>query len=153
MTAIMLQSELKKRVEQALADLELPSQEGELKKIAVYEQDTPRKMKSASRNPEKTDYPYVIIYVDKGDNEQVKILFIVAIFDDSEDVQGHKDVSTILEKIMQDLHKQPKINNQHEMVTFEWFLDDADTFPVCFGWAEAMFEIPRIVLEEGAEFI
>ena len=153
MTAIMLQSELKKRIEALLEGLILPSQEGEIKKIAVYEQDTPRKIKSTSRNPDKTHYPYVIVYVDKGDNEQVNILFVVAIFDDGEDNQGHKDVSTILEKIMQDLHKQPKVNDQHEMKDFQWFLDDADTFPVHFGWIEATFDIPQIVLEEGAEYI
>lgn len=153
MTAIRLQRELKIRIEKVVEDLVLPSQEGEIKKIAVYEQDTPRKLKSASRNPESTDYPYVIVYLDKGNNEQVKVLFIVAVFDDLETNQGHKDVSTIMEKIMQEFHKQPKFNNQFEMVDLDWFLDDADTFPTHFGWLEATFEIPQIVTEEGVEFI
>lgn len=153
MTAIMLQSELKKRIQKVLENITLPSQEAVIKNISVYEQDVPRKTKSVSRNPESTDFPYVIVYLDKGNNEQVNVLLVTAVFDDSETNQAHKDVSTILEKIMQDLHKNPKINNQHEMIECDWFLDDADTFPTHFGWIEAKFEVTRIISEEGVEFV
>lgn len=153
MTPIRLQKELKRRIEIALADMVLPSQEGITKTISVYEQMPPRKLKSNSRNPESTDFPYVIVYLDKGNNEQVHIMLVAAVFDDNEDNRGHQDVSTILEKISQDLHRQPTIDDRFEMTECDWKLDEADAFPYHFGWIEAKFEIPRIISEEGVEYI
>ncbi|MER2169032.1 MAG: hypothetical protein ABS938_00195 [Psychrobacillus psychrodurans] len=154
MTAITLQKSLKKNIYNALINMKLPSQEGEEKRIEVFEQHLPRTVKSSSRNPEQTNYPCVIVYLDEGENGQVKLLFIVTTHDISSNNQGYQDNLSIVEKIMQYLLKNPMIDEKFQLQGEpKWFYNDEDNYPYYFSWIETIFEIPRIQREDTEAMI
>lgn len=149
MTPLELQSALKDRVVQALEGLILPSQEGVIKPINVFEQHLPRKAKSTSRNPESTFYPCVIVYLDEGDAGNAKVLFIVGTHDELSDNQGYRDAMIIIEKILQDLGRNPVLDGRFEVSAEpKWFYNDQDNYPYHFAWIEMQFEIPRNARED-----
>lgn len=149
MTPIELQGALKKRIEKVVSGLILSSQENEEKGIQVFEQHLPRKVKSQSRNPESTFYPSIIIYLDEGEKGQVKALFIIATIDENGDNQGYKDAMNIVEKIMQNLSREPLVDGKYEIQDgFKWFYNDQDNYPYFFSWIETYWETPKIVRED-----
>ncbi|HJF34179.1 MAG TPA: hypothetical protein K8V56_20650 [Sporosarcina psychrophila] len=149
MTSLQLQEALKGRIEQVVSGMPLSSQEGVMKNIQVFKQHLPRKTKSTSRNPESTFYPCVIVYMDEGENGKVKVLLIVATHDDETDNQGYQDVMNIVEKIMQDLGRNPQIDKSYEMQDEpKWFYNEQDNYPYYFAWIETIFEIPRSLRED-----
>lgn len=149
MSSMMLQSALKTIIERVVSDILLPSQEGDSKKVQVFKQHLPRKIKSISRNPESTFYPCVIVYLDEGKRGEVKILFIVATHDEGEGNQGYQDAMNIVEKIMQEFGKKPLVVDRYEMrEEYDWFYNDQDNYPYFFAWIETVFEIPRIMRED-----
>ncbi|WP_313891125.1 hypothetical protein [Psychrobacillus sp.] len=149
MTALNLQKALKTRTKNALTGMQLDSQEGVLKQVQVFEQHLPRKVKSASRNPEDTYYPCVIIYLDEGENGQVKVLFIIATHDDNSDNQGYRDALSIVEKTIQDLERNPTVDEKFEMIESpKWFYNDQDNHPYYFAWIETSWELPRSMRED-----
>ncbi|MEK5069812.1 hypothetical protein [Sporosarcina sp. FSL K6-1508] len=149
MTSLQLQETLKKRIEQALSGMLLSSQEGESKEIQVFKQHLPRKTKSTSRNPGNTFYPCVIVYLDEGENGKVKVLLIVATHDEETDNQGYQDAMNIVEKIMQDLGRNPQVDGRYEIQEEpKWFYNEQDNYPYYFAWIETSFEIPRSLRED-----
>ncbi|MEK3996681.1 hypothetical protein MKY29_18365 [Psychrobacillus sp. FSL K6-2365] len=150
MIPIKLQGALKRRIEEVLSGMKLPSQEGDTKEIQVFEQHIPRKTKSSSRNSEETNYPCVVVYIDEGENGEVKVLLIVAVHDSASDNQGYRDVFNIIDKVHSDLLKNPEIDRTFELKpeSLKWFYNDQDNYPYYFGWIETIFEIPRSLRED-----
>lgn len=155
MIPINLQDALKQRIEDVLSGMKLSAQEGDSKKVQVFLQHIPRKTKSTSRSPEETNYPCVIVYLDEGEDGLVKVLFIVAVHDDSSDNQGYRDVLNIIDKIYIDLRKNPQVEKIFELnsESLKWFYNDQDNYPHYFGWIETTFEIPRILREDVEDMI
>ncbi len=148
MTPIRLQNALKTKMEKILSGKRLMSQEGIEKSIQVFEQHLPRKAKSQSRNPESTFYPCVIVYLDEGNNERVKVLFVVATHDDTGDNQGYKDVMNIVEAVSQELTRNPLVNEKFEMTKCDWFYNEQDNYPYFFAWVETYWEKPRALRDD-----
>lgn len=148
MTPIRLQNVLKNKIEKLLSRKQLSSQEGKEKSIQVFEQHLPRKAKTQSRNPESTFYPCVIVYLDEGSNEQVKVLFIIATHDDAGDNQGYKDAMNIVESLSQEFTRNPLSINKYEMTKFDWFYNDQDNYPYFFAWIETFWSIPQSMRED-----
>lgn len=149
MTSLDLQKSLKSIISVELVGMELTSQEGGVKKVQVFEQHLPRKVKSNSRNSEETHYPAVIVYLDEGENGQVKVLLIIATQDSNADNEGFRDTLSIAEKLMQLLIKNPVIDNKYEMKESpKWFYNDQDNYPYYFAWIEAFFDMPQILRED-----
>lgn len=148
MTPLQLQVKLRDKVEEVLSGMQFKSQEGEAKKIQVFEQHLPRKAKSQSRNAESTFYPCVIVYLDEGNNEQVKVLFVVATYDGTEDNQGFKDAMNIIEKLSQEFTRSPQLQERYEMTKFDWFYNDQDNYPYFFAWIETYWAIPQSIRDD-----
>ena len=145
MIPLFLQSALKEKIELVLDSRLLSSQEEKVKKIPVFEQHLPRKVKSTSRNPENTNYPCVIVYLDEWENGQAKILFIIATYDNSDDNQGYKDAVNIAERVNQELIRNPMLDKRFEMQeTPKWHYSDQENFPFFFAWGETYWTIPRV---------
>ena len=149
MTSLDLQKSLKRIITTELEGMELTSQEGVIKEVQVFEQHLPRKVKSSSRNSEETNYPAVIVYLDEGENGQVKVLLIIATQDSNGDNEGFHDTLSIAEKLMQLLIKNPLIDEKYEMKDSpKWLYNDQDNYPYYFAWIETIFEIPQILRED-----
>lgn len=148
MTPLRLQSALKSKVEKLLKSKMLLSQEGVEKSVQVFEQHLPRKAKSQIRNPESTFYPSVIVYLDEGNNERVKVLFVVATHDETGDNQGYKDAMNIVESVSQDLTRNPLLDEKFEMTQCDWFYNEQDNYPYYFAWVETYWEMPRSLRED-----
>lgn len=145
MTVIFLQSALKRMVEDAIDGMQLESQENLNKKIQVFEQHLPRKIKSKSKQPESTFYPCVIVYLDEWENEQAKILFVVAVYDNYEDNQGYKDAVNIVGKINQEIMRNPLIDKRFELIgNPKCHYSDQENFPYFFSWVETYWSLPTI---------
>lgn len=149
MTPLQLQTALKKRIEEILDGMQLSSQEERLKKIPVYEQHLPKKSKSQTRGPETTHYPCVIVYLDEGESGQTKVLFIVATYDHKDDNHGYKDAMNIVEKVNQDLIRNPLVDEKFQLQGEpKWRYNDQDNHPYYFAWIESDWEIPRSMRDD-----
>lgn len=155
MTPLLLQALLKKRIEKTTESLKLKNAQGEEKQIQVFEQRLPVKVKSNSRNPESEFYPCTIVYLDEGERtdldspNQVKVFLVVGVYDDNFDNQGYRDAMNIVEKIIQDLERNPTFDNLFEMKhPLKWKYSDEENGPYHFAWIEANFEIPHALRED-----
>ncbi|MGO4890293.1 hypothetical protein ACJ2A9_21300 [Anaerobacillus sp. MEB173] len=155
MTPLELQNALKKRIEHLVSGMRLNSAVGEQKEIQVFEQHLPAKTKSVSRNPETDLYPCIIVYLDEGErggidaSHSTKVFFVVGVYDDKLDNQGYRDTLTIAQKIIQDLERNPRIDNKFELqYPINWKYSDEENGPYHFAWVESNFEIPSSLRED-----
>lgn len=149
MTPLRLQYALKMKLEGIVKTKKLSSPEGTEKHIQVFEQHLPRKVKSQTRNPESTFYPCIIVYLEEGSSERVKVLFIIGTHDVSDENQGYKDAMNIAEQISQELTREPLINQKYELAESpKWFYSDQDNYPYYFTWIETYWEIPRALRDD-----
>lgn len=99
-------------------------------------------------------FPYIIVRIDsgdmKGENPQhVKIRILIGIYDDGYDINGHKDVLNIIQKIYEQFAKNPVLEHKYVMKDdpqnpFIWALQDEDIYPYYYGAIEMTWETRAI---------
>ena len=99
--------------------------------------------------------PYIIAEVTGGkqaspdDAHLVTAAAVVCVCDDDTARQGHKDILTIIHRIIERFDKNPllvgKFVFRHPL---EWTLSDEDTYPYYYGGLLLTFEVPAIQRED-----
>lgn len=150
MIPIELQRELKKKMDALFKDTLLLNPDGEYVALNIFEQHLPK------RNKNDIDpFPYLIIKLMEGEQsiegnpQQVQVMFIVGIYDEQNTFRGYQDVSSILQKIMSNIQRNPRIANRFELkYPIRWAYHDEDVFPYYFGAVETFWEIPTSIRED-----
>lgn len=155
-TPIILQDALVEEIKRLFKDY-LYKQPGtnERVPINVFPQNIP----VPESDDEDDPIPYIIVRVNKGNDEgtrdsnhTVKILFIIGIWDDARDAQGHRDVLNIIHKVYARFKITPNLNNIAVCTGgFDWALQEDGYYPYFFGACSLDFHIAALRRED--EFV
>ena len=170
MVASLLQDDLAKELETIFKDFRLEGQDGEKRKINIYEQSVP--IQEAEEIPDTvTDeeleegtynaagkealFPYIIVRLTDGKVEAVdgvqtvNVNLLIGVIDRNHNNQGHKDVLNIMQEIYSRFSRNPLLAKYYECVPpIEWALQDEPSFPYFFGGMALTFELSPIRRED-----
>lgn len=154
MIPVDLQDGLESRVVNALSGLTFRIPDGEEVPINVYKQQLPER----ETEDDLSLYPYVIIKLSDGEQSEeggpqtIKVLMVIGVFDEGLNNQGYRDVTTIIQKIHQDLLSTPLVNKKFILeYPFKWVIHDEDVYPFYFGGIEMVWSahVPQRIGTEG----
>ena len=149
-----LQFRMKKRVERIFEGTLFKNPNGDNVQLQVFEQHLPEKAKN-----DDEFYPYVIVQLNHGEqksiNEQHKapIIFVVGVYYEEKDNQGHKEVMRIINKIFEDFSRFPIEDGRYEIdFPLGWGLHEEDLAPYYFGAVEATWKLPTFQREDLEDY-
>lgn len=92
------------------------------------------------------DCPWCLVKMDGGkvpginQRQEVSVAVCFGIFDDSPENKGHQAVLNLIQKTYERFAKNPLLNGQYTCQgSFEWALQEEDTFPYFFGAISMQF--------------
>lgn len=152
MTPIELIDELAKELKSIFKGQEYKSSNGKYVPLNIYKHALP--INETDDDPDRI--PYVIVRVSSGKDDgpgdsfnTVKLVIIIATWDDSLDQQGYRDVLNIIQKIYERFQKSPNLNNKAAFDgKFEWLLQEDDYNPFFFGACSLQFSIAAVRRED-----
>lgn len=167
MTPLMLQDELVEEIKRLLSehlykkpptieDME-DAEEGtevEAKRVPmnVFSQNLPINETDNDADP----IPYIIVRLNSGEDEStresnnvVKLVVIIATWDDALENQGYRDVLNIIQKIYHRFETNPNLNGVGVFSgKFKWAIQDDNYYPYNFGACELNFHISAVRRED-----
>ena len=156
MIPLMLQDRLIERMSDTFKDTLLKNMKGERVPLKYYRQHLPNKSKIDSDSP----YPCIIVRLSNGnktseaDGQSTTVQFIVGIIDRDDNNQGYQDVMTIINRIIEDLTRQPMIDNLYEVdPDMNWSYHDEDVEPYFFAGLETTWHTPQYLREDVEHLI
>ena len=152
MTPLMLQDELVEEMKRLFSDYLYKAPTGKRIPINVYAQNIPINETDDDSDP----VPYLIVRLNSGKDagtrdsfNTVKVVFIVGIWDETNEAQGHRDLLNIFQKIYERFQTNPSLNNKTVYEgEFDWALQDDNYYPYCFGACSLSFHIAAIRRED-----
>lgn len=152
MTPLMLQDELVEEVKNLLSGHLYKTPAGECIPINVYPQNLPVNETDDDADP----IPYVIVRLNSGEdksegdsNNTVKLVLIIATWDDALNNQGYRDVLNIIQKIYHRFEMNPNLNGVGVFNgAFKWAIQDDNYYPYNFGACELNFHIAAVRRED-----
>ncbi|MBM7580011.1 hypothetical protein [Jeotgalibacillus terrae] len=146
MIQLELQSELKRRLENTFQDVFFNDLAGNRVPLNVYEQNLPKK-----QSEEEEFFPFVIVKLLEAEKKKEKepyitsVGFVIGTVDSDVYNQGYRDTANIINRIIENLEKQPIVKGQFTLSgPLKWVLHEEDTGSYYFGAVEASFETPEL---------
>ena len=120
--------------------------------IRVFTQDVPILETDNDADP----IPYVIVRLRSGSDDgtresfnEVSLIIIIGLWDDSLDQQGYRDVMSIIQKIYHRFHTDPNLNGKAAYSgSFKWAVQEDGYFPYFFGACNMTFRIAAVRRED-----
>lgn len=152
MTPLLLQDMLCEEIAELLKDKKFKTPLGEEIPINIFPQHIP-----IDETDDETDpVPYIIVRLLSGDDDgsgssfnSVDVVLIAGIYDNAQDVQGHRDLMNIFQKIYERFHKDPYL--QHKALyagEFHWATQEDNYYPYYFGACQMKFYVGAIRRED-----
>lgn len=145
-----LQAGLKTRIQAAFSGTLFNSLSGERVPLTVFEQNLPQKSKD-----DISYFPFVIVKLLDGEKktEQSEHLtsvgFVIGVFDEDNENQGYRDVTMIINRIIENISKNPQINGQFDLqFPLKWHIHDEETDPYYWGAVETFWSLPVYMRED-----
>lgn len=152
MIPVELQDGLEARLKKLFSGFLIKNPNGVEGPLNIYKQHLPEKQDDQD---DLSLYPYILIKLFSGeqlneeDTQQVTVLFVVGVFDDGNLNQGYREVLTIMQKVENDLKRNPTVSNVFEMgFPFRWSLHEEDVEPFYFGGIETVWTTPSMNRED-----
>lgn len=152
MTPLDLQDELVEELKRLLSGYLYKTPAGERVPMHVYAQNIP-----VNETDDDEDHvPYIIVRLISGKDDgtmdsfnTVKLVVIIATWDDALDSQGHRDVMNIIQKVYQRFQTNPNLNGKAAYSgAFNWAMQEDDYYPYYFGACSLDFHIAAIRRED-----
>ncbi|WP_260288453.1 hypothetical protein [Peribacillus aracenensis] len=155
MIPIDLQEGLKTRLEAEFSNRTFKNPNNQDVPLNVFEQQLPQKKKE-----DLSLYPYVIIQLNEGtqvtdsSSEDIRIMFIIGIFDNDSSNQGYREVTRIINRITTNLTLNPLVNGKFEMnYPIKWTIYEEDVAPYFFGGIETTWAVSTFSRQDVEELI
>ena len=123
--------------------------------LNIYRQELPEKPAD-----DVTLYPYLRIELSDGreDAEEgphlARVLFTVAVYDRDSSYQGYKYLSTIMQKVYENLKRWPIIDKIADLqYPIQWMFHEEDLYPFFFGGLVTNWSIAQIMRDDIGEMI
>ncbi|WP_170840925.1 hypothetical protein [Salibacterium halotolerans] len=85
---------------------------------------------------------------------KLQVFIVIAVYDESGNHQGHRDVLNIVQKVVNNLHHFRILNKTFERdFPLRWDYEDEDTFPVYFGTIETNWIMPETERKDVRDLI
>ena len=144
-TPLDLQKAIQEDLQALFGGERFKASSGELSKMNVFRQNLP--MRTSEDDPDPV--PYIIVRLDSGeiesqtDPQNVVVILIVGIFDDSPENNGHDGVMHVITKIQRHFEGTPIAGGAFVMQDpFDWALQDEESYPYFFGAATTTWSTP-----------
>lgn len=144
MIPVDLQEGLKERLEALFREKSFENPDGEMVPLSIFEQHLPEKDKE-----DFSFYPYIIVQLQYGQQQssegqhEISITFIVGVYDEDPNNQGHKELVDIMQTLFENLENMPIQNGLYEVnFPMKWGFHDEDLFPYYFGAIETNWIVP-----------
>lgn len=152
MTPLMLQDELVEEIKHLLSNYLYKTPEGKRVSMNVYSQSLPVNETDDDADP----IPYIIVRLNSGEDKgtkdsfnTVKMVIIIATWDDSLNTQGYRDVMNIIQKIYHRFQTNPNLNGKGAYAgEFDWAIQEDNYYPYSFGACSLSFHIAAIRRED-----
>ncbi|MGE6379551.1 hypothetical protein [Peribacillus muralis] len=155
MIPIDLQEGLKIRMEAEFSNRTFKSPNNQDVPLNIFEQHLPQKKKE-----DLSLYPYVIIQLNEGtqisdsSSEEIRIMFIIGIFDHDNFNQGYREVTRIINRITTNLIENPIVKKKFEMnYPLKWSIYEEDVAPYFFGGIETTWAVSTFSRQDVEELI
>lgn len=150
MIPTLLQDVLVEEIKALFNGFLLKNVEDKLSEINVHSQYLPYK----TNIDDEEHFPYIIVRMMNGEEDEeeaeCKIVFVIGVYDESEDNQGFKDVLNIIEKIRQHIFKKQIFANQFICkYPLKWGVNEEDVSPFYFGGIESSWSIAKITMPDN----
>lgn len=100
--------------------------------------------------------PYIVSEIQNGrqatedEAHVVNVAVIICVCDDNTAKNGHKDVLTIIGRVLERFSKNPALAGKYNLQRpLEWTLADEDTYPYYYGGLLMHWEVPAIEKEDA----
>lgn len=153
MTPLDLQDELVEEMSRILDGYTYKTPGGERIPINVFSQNIPLNETDDEEDP----VPYMIVRLNSGEDDgtrdsfnTVSVVVIVGLWDDALDLQGHRDLMNIIQKVYQRFQATPYLRNKKAAYAgeFKWALQDDSYYPYNFGACHMKFNIAAVRRED-----
>lgn len=156
MTPITLQDALIERMREVFKEVYLKNANSEQVNINIYPQHLPKK-----DTADVSLYPFILVKLltgktkSTGKNQDVNVGFIIGIYDESNDYQGHRDCLMIVNKLMKSIVEYPAIDDKFMLTdeNIEWEIPDEDTFPFYLVGIHTTWSVPSATRSGWEDFI
>lgn len=148
---------------------EIPSPDGKLKKLNIFEQDVPvltsdpaectdEELESGLNHDSTNEklFPYIVVILgdgdvpDVGEKEKVNLSLVAGVYDESKGKSGFKYILHIFQVIRERFEKNPCLADRYILTyPIKWKLQDEDTYPYFFGGLYLTFETSRYSREDN----
>jgi len=149
MTPSLLQDALVEELRRLFCGKKYKNTNGESVALNIFKQHVP--LARYGNDDMTAAIPYLLVSLDSWsqtastDATECKVIILASVFDDSEEMQGHKDLLNIIEDIYLHLRKHHIIAKTFRMQhPIEAALSDEDTFPFFFGAIETNYYLPNV---------
>lgn len=144
MTAYDLQVSLAAEVERITKDMLFQTPAGEQERLKAFLQCLPERPVGliGEGEDEEDPYPYCIVRIDSGSiatpmkSQEVKVILIFGIFDNSHDRNAHQAILNIIQRIADRFTRDPLLDHKYRL-NYEdginWVMDDEEPYPYYFG--------------------
>lgn len=152
MTPLVLQDELVAELQKILGDHYYRTPAGTMAPMKVYPQCLPINETDDEDDP----VPYTIVRLNNGEDDgtrdsyhTVKLVIVFAVWDDSLESQGHRDIANLIHKVYERFQRNPNLNGKAVFQgEFNWMLQDDNYYPYSFGACSLRFHIAAIRRED-----
>lgn len=144
MTAYDLQVALADEVERITKDMLFHTPAGEQESLKAFLQCLPERQVGliGEAENEEDPYPYCIVRIDGGNiadsllSQEVKVILIFGIYDNSPDRNGHQAILNIIQRIADHFTRDPLLDHKYRLnyeAGINWVMDDEEPYPYYFG--------------------
>jgi hypothetical protein len=128
---------------------------GAEREIRVFPQDLPcREGDDEETQPDKLPEPYVLVRLqngtlpEQGEQQTVKVILVVCVFDPDPNRQGYRDALHIVNSIMTHYGANGVVGGKYVLqYPIEWATQEEETHPYYFAAVSLNFEAPTIFKE------
>ena len=136
-----LQDDLIMRLEKAFEHDLFNAKGGKRSKLSFFTQNLPKKT-----DADDEFFPFILIKLIDGEqkNQQsdnmTNIAFVIGVYDNDTEQQGYRDITHIINKIVENVKKNPIVGREFELsYPLKWKLHEEETDPYYFGGVEVPF--------------
>lgn len=149
MTPILLQKALQKEMKEITKNILLLTPKGKMETLKIF----PQRLPIRNRKEELEPYPYCVVQVISGDIKDTHIITIIlriGIFHDDNNAEGHEELLSIIQSILERFGKNPILDRQYICEKEKkWEIADEDTHPYYYGGILLKFKTAFFDLEGG----
>lgn len=162
MTSVLLLRSLKVLIEKTLENIELSHSDDPPKvflgwlpiKNAPEVMDTLEKPIKRQRQPDNDYFPYVVLRLVEGEEEEndamATVRIGIGIYDDSDEMEGYMNLANVIEEIKQAILKVGILDHKYETtdrIKWKIYEDQSETWPMWEGEMLTKWTLPGIQRE------